>query len=123
MTQPRLDVMAIGNAIVDVIADADDRFLDEQGLAKGSMRLSDEAEAERLFAVMGPGRELSGGSAGNTAAGLAALGCEAGFIGQVADDQLGAIYKHDIESLGVDFLTPARSDVGATARSLILVTP
>lgn len=123
MTQPRLDVLAIGNAIVDVISDADDAFLNEQGLAKGSMRLIDEAEAERLYGLMGPGREASGGSAGNTAAGLAALGIKAGFIGQVADDQLGAIYRHDIRSLGVEFETPARSDVGATARSLILVTP
>jgi sugar/nucleoside kinase (ribokinase family) len=123
MTAPRLDVLAIGNAIVDVIADADDRFLESQGLHKGMMRLIDEREAERLYAAMGPGRELSGGSAGNTAAGLAALGCKAGFIGQVADDQLGAIYQHDIESLGVDFIVPARADVGATARSLILVTP
>ena len=123
MTAPRLDVMAIGNAIVDVIADADDNFLEEQGLAKASMRLIDEAEAERLYAAMGPGRELSGGSAGNTAAGLAALGCSAGFIGQVATDQLGAIYRHDVESLGVEFLVEARDDVGATARSLILVTP
>ena len=123
MTAPRLDVLAIGNAIVDVIADADDRFLDSQGLTKGMMRLIDAAEADRLYAAMGPGRELSGGSAGNTAAGLAALGCNAGFIGQVADDQLGAIYQHDIQSLGVDFIVPARADVGATARSLILVTP
>jgi sugar/nucleoside kinase (ribokinase family) len=123
MPSHRLDVLAIGNAIVDVIADADDAFLAEQGLTKGSMRLIDEAEAERLYGVMGPGRELSGGSAGNTAAGLAALGCTAGFVGQVADDQLGAIYKHDVESLGVEFLVPARSGVGATARSLILVTP
>ena len=123
MTAPRLDVLCIGNAIVDVIADADDRFLEEQGLTKGMMRLIDEREAERLYAAMGPARELSGGSAGNTAAGLAALGCKAGFIGQVADDQLGAIYQHDVESLGVDFIVPARADVGATARSLILVTP
>jgi sugar/nucleoside kinase (ribokinase family) len=72
---------------------------------------------------MGSGREVSGGSAGNTAAGLAALGIRTGFIGQVADDQLGQIYKHDIEAQGVDFLVPARSDVGATARCLILVTP
>ncbi len=122
MTQPRLDVLAIGNAIVDVIADADDAFLDAQGLAKGSMRLIDEAEAERLYGLMGPGREASGGSAGNTAAGLAALGIKAGFIGQVADDQLGSIYRHDIRSLGVQFDTPARSDVGATARCLVLVT-
>jgi len=123
MTERRLDVLAIGNAIVDVIADADDAFLAQQGLDKGSMRLIDETEAERLYGVMGPGRELSGGSAGNTAAGVAALGCRAGFIGQVADDQLGRIYRHDIQSLGVEFNTPARSDVGATARSLILVTP
>ena len=122
MTAPRLDVLAIGNAIVDVIADADERFLESQGLTKGMMRLIDEREAERLYGAMGPGRELSGGSAGNTAAGLAALGCKAGFIGQVADDQLGTIYQHDIESLGVDFIVPARADVGATARSLILVT-
>ena len=123
MTNPRYDVLCIGNAIVDVIANADDRFLDEQGLAKGSMRLIDEAEAVRLYEAMGPGREISGGSAGNTAAGLAALGLRAAFMGQVADDQLGAIYRHDIESQGIDFLVPARGDVGATARSLILVTP
>ena len=123
MTDRRLDVLAIGNAIVDVIADADDAFLQEQGLAKGSMRLIDEAESARLYGVMRPGRELSGGSAGNTAAGVAALGLKAGFIGQVADDQLGNIYRHDIRSQGVEFDTPARSDVGATASSLILVTP
>jgi len=123
MTHLSLDVLCIGNAIVDVISDADDAFLAGQGLDKGSMRLIDEAEAVRLYGVMGPGREVSGGSAGNTAAGLAALGLRTGFIGQVADDQLGKIYKHDIEAQGVDFLVPARSDVGATARCLILVTP
>jgi sugar/nucleoside kinase (ribokinase family) len=123
MTAPRLDVLAIGNAIVDVIADADDAFLAAQSLDKGSMRLIDEAEAERLYGLMGPGREASGGSAGNTAAGLAALGCKAGFIGQVANDQLGAIYRHDITSLGVEFPVAGRADVGATARCLILVTP
>ena len=123
MTQPRFDVLCVGNAIVDVIADASDDFLAEQGLTKGSMRLIDEAEAERLYGVMGPGRELSGGSAGNTAAGLAALGCKVGFMGQVADDQLGAIYRHDVQSLGVEFLVPPRAGIGATARSLILVTP
>jgi sugar/nucleoside kinase (ribokinase family) len=122
MTEKTVDVLAIGNAIVDVIADADDAFLAEQGLTKGSMRLIDESEAERLYGAMGPGRELSGGSAGNTAAGLAALGCSAAFAGQVADDELGGIYRHDIESMGIDFLVPPRSDVGATARSLILVT-
>ena len=123
MTNPTLDVLCIGNAIVDVIADADETFLADQGLDKGSMRLIDEAEAVRLYGVMGPGREVSGGSAGNTAAGLAAFGIRTGFIGQVADDQLGKIYQHDIEAQGIDFLVPARSDVGATARCLILVTP
>ena len=87
------------------------------------MRLIDEAEAVRLYSEMGPGREISGGSAGNTAAGLAALGIKAAFAGQVANDQLGKIYQHDIQSQGIDFLVPPRSDVGATARSLILVTP
>ena len=123
MTTTSLDVLCIGNAIVDVITDADDAFLSAQSLDKGSMRLIDEDEAVRLYGVMGPGREVSGGSAGNTAAGLAALGIRTGFIGQVADDQLGRIYKHDIEAQGVEFLVPARDDVGATARCLILVTP
>ena len=122
MTDKTVDVLAIGNAIVDVIADANDAFLEKHGLTKGSMRLLDETEAEQLYSDMGPGRELSGGSAGNTAAGLAALGCRAAFIGQVAKDALGDIYRHDIESMGIDFLVEPRSDVGATARSLILVT-
>jgi sugar/nucleoside kinase (ribokinase family) len=123
MTNTRYDVLCIGNAIVDVLADADDAFLTKQNLHKGSMRLIDEDEAVRLYDAMGPGREISGGSAGNTAAGLAALGLKAAFIGQVADDQLGKIYRHDIEAQGIDFLVEARNDVGATARSLILVTP
>ena len=123
MTQPRFDVLCIGNAIVDVIADADDAFLAAQGLDKGSMRLIDEAEAVRLYGEMGPGREISGGSAGNTAAGLAALGIRTAYVGQVATDQLGTIYRHDIQSQGIHFLVQPRSDVGATARSLILVTP
>ena len=123
MNDKLLDVLAIGNAIVDVIADADDAFLSAQGLDKGSMRLIDEGEAMRLYDEMGPGREVSGGSAGNTAAGLAAFGLKAGFIGQVADDELGDIYRHDISATGVSFTTPARGDVGASARCLILVTP
>ena len=123
MTKPRFDVLCIGNAIVDVIADTTDSFLSNQGLHQGSMRLIDEEEAVRLYEAMGPGREISGGSAGNTAAGLAALGLDAAFIGQVADDQLGQIYRHDIEAQGIAFLVEPRGDVGATARSLILVTP
>jgi sugar/nucleoside kinase (ribokinase family) len=123
MTQPSLDVIAIGNAIVDVIADADDAFLIAEGLTKGSMRLIDAEEAERLYDHMRPAREVSGGSAGNTAAGIAALGGRAGFIGQVAPDQLGEFYIHDLRAAGVTFTTPA-ADVGVpTARSMILVTP
>src|SRR5262245_65223438 len=123
MTNPRYDVLCIGNAIVDVIADTTDTFLSHQGLHKGSMRLIDQEEAVRLYDAMGPGREISGGSAGNTAAGLAAFGLKAAFVGQVAGDQLGKIYRHDIESQGIDFLVPGRNDLGATAWSLILVTP
>ncbi len=123
MNPNRLDVLAIGNAIVDVIADASDEFVAGEGLPKGSMRLIDEAEATRLYSAMGPAREASGGSAANTVAGLAALGLRAGFIGQLGDDQLGDIFTHDIRSLGVEFDTPPRGDVGATARCLILVTP
>src|SRR3954466_16138911 len=123
MPDPRLDVLCIGNAIVDVIANATDDFLREEGLTKDSMRLIDAEEAERLYAHMQPAREVSGGSAGNTAAGLAALGGRAAFIGQVAPDQLGKFYRHDLTAAGVEFITPA-NDVGLpTARSMILVTP
>jgi sugar/nucleoside kinase (ribokinase family) len=123
MTHPRHDVLCIGNAIVDIIADCSDDFLIAEGLTKGSMRLVDAEEAERLYSHMGPAREVSGGSAGNTAAGIAALGGKAAFIGQVAPDQLGEFYIHDLRAAGVEFSTrPA--DVGVpTARSMILVTP
>jgi sugar/nucleoside kinase (ribokinase family) len=123
MTQPRFDVLCIGNAIVDVIADCDDAFLDAEGLTKGSMRLIDAEEAERLYSHMGPALEVSGGSAGNTAAGIAAFGGKAAFIGQVAPDQLGEFYIHDLRAAGVEFATKP-ADVGVpTARSMILVTP
>ncbi len=123
MTEPRLDVLAIGNAIVDVIASADDAFIAAEGLPKGSMRLIDAEEATRLYDHMGPAREISGGSAANTVAGIAMLGGRTGFIGQVAEDQLGEVFRHDIRAIGVEFETPA-ADLGApTARCLILVTP
>jgi sugar/nucleoside kinase (ribokinase family) len=123
VSDPRLDVLAIGNAIVDVIASADDSFLEAERLVKGSMRLVDADEAERLYGGMAPGRETSGGSAANTVAGIAALGLRAGFIGQVAGDQLGEVFAHDIRALGVEFATPPRSGEVPTARCLILVTP
>jgi sugar/nucleoside kinase (ribokinase family) len=123
MADHRLDVLAIGNAIVDVIANVDDPFLEREGLTKGSMRLIDAEEAERLYAQMPSPKQVSGGSAGNTAAGVAALGGRAGFIGQVADDQLGEFYIRDLRSTGVQFDT-APADFGVpTARSMVLVTP
>lgn len=123
MTDRPIDVLAIGNAIVDVIADASDDFIARERMVKGAMRLIGEAEADRLYADMGPARETSGGSAANTVAGLASFGLNAAFIGQLADDQLGAIFRHDIRSLGVQFETPLKTGIGATARCLILVTP
>ena len=123
MTEPTLDIVAIGNAIVDVIAQADEAFVVSEGVAKGSMRLMDEATSDSLYSRMGPGREISGGSAANTVAGMAMLGCKCGFIGQVADDQLGEVFAHDIRANGVVFDTAVRSGQPSTARCLILVTP
>jgi len=123
VTDTRLDVLAIGDAVVDVIARADDDFLIEEGLVKGSMQVLDADGATRLYARMRQARETSGGSAANTMAGVAALGGRAGFVGQVADDQLGDIFTHDIRALGVEFLTPPKSGGEPTGRCLILVTP
>jgi sugar/nucleoside kinase (ribokinase family) len=117
------DVVGIGNAIVDVLVQADDRFLEEHDLTKGTMALVDEHQAERLYASVGPGLETSGGSAANTLAGVAQLGGRAGFIGRVRDDQLGGIFAHDIRSVGARFETPAATEGPSTARCLILVTP
>jgi sugar/nucleoside kinase (ribokinase family) len=117
------DVAGIGNAIVDVISHADDSFLLEQGIPKGSMRLIDAAQAEALYGRMGSGRETSGGSAANTLAGLASLGGRGVFIGKVADDQLGNVFAHDIRAVGVRFETAPLVGGAATARCLILVTP
>jgi len=119
----RFDVVAIGNAIVDVLARADDALIEAEGLTKGSMRLIDAVEAERLYAAMGPAVEVSGGSAANTLAGMAALGERCAFIGQVADDQLGHVFTHDLRALGVAYETPALKEGAPTARCLILVTP
>jgi sugar/nucleoside kinase (ribokinase family) len=117
------DVAAIGNAIVDVIAPADEAFLVEAGLAKGSMSLIDDAPAERLYAKMAAGIEASGGSGANTAAGVASLGGEAVYIGKVADDQLGEVFAHDMRAIGVDFDIPPLTGGPATGRCLINVTP
>jgi fructokinase len=118
-----LDVVGIGNAIVDVLVQADERFLEAHGLRKGAMVLVEEDEARRLYEASGPGLETSGGSAANTLAGIAQLGGRAGFIGRVRDDQLGAIFAHDIRAVGALFETPPAHTGPSTARCLILVTP
>lgn len=123
MSDPTLDVVAIGNAIVDVISQEDDAFIASHALTKGGMQLIDADQAELLYADMGTAREISGGSAANTLAGIAALGGQCGFIGQVHDDQLGAIFAHDIRAIGIRFETAAASDGPPTARCLIMVTP
>ena len=117
-----LDVVGIGNAIVDVLVQADEAFLEAHDLTKGTMALIDEQQAERLYASVGPGLETSGGSAANTLAGIAQLGGRAGFIGRVRDDQLGAIFSHDIRAVGARFETPPATTGPSTARCLILVT-
>src|SRR5216683_5742945 len=117
-----IDVVGIGNAIVDVIAHADERFIAAQGLAPGAMTLIDADRADSLYAAMGPAIESSGGSAGNTMAGIASLGGAGAYIGKVRDDLLGAVFRHDITAVGVRFDTPAATAGPATARCLILVT-
>ena len=123
MPAPSIDVIAIGNAIVDVMAPCADSLIEELGMVRGAMTLVDAEQAERLYRRMGPAREISGGSAANTLAGLAALGLKCGFIGQVADDQLGAVFAHDIRAGGIAFTTPARAEDPPTARCLIFVSP
>jgi sugar/nucleoside kinase (ribokinase family) len=127
MADAALDIVAMGDAIVDVIADCDDEFIWAHNLPKGSMQLLSPEEADKLYAAMGVAREMSGGSAANSMAGVAAMGGNAAFIGQIAEDQLGLIFEHDMHALGVRFDTPAlpRGDGSGppTGRCLILVTP
>lgn len=123
MTQALHDVLGVGNAIVDILAETDDAFLAAQAMEKGAMTLVDEARAHAIYAAMGPGVEASGGSAANTIAGVASFGGKAAFIGRVRDDEFGRIFAHDLRSLGVTYETPAANDGAATARCLVLVTP
>ena len=123
MNNAKFDVTAIGNAIVDVIAQADDALLAAHKLPKGAMNLIDAEMAEKLYSIMGPGKEASGGSAGNTIAGIAMLGGKTAYIGKVADDQLGKIFTHDIRAAGVTYDTKPLVGGLPTARSLIFVTP
>ncbi|UTW51779.1 adenosine kinase [bacterium SCSIO 12827] len=123
MTNPRFDVAGIGNAIVDVLTQTDDAFLEREGLAKGAMTLVDEAQAAAVYDKAGPAMECSGGSAANTIAVMARLGAKCAFMGKVKDDAFGRIFGHDIRSLGVHFDTAAATDGPATANCLVLVTP
>jgi sugar/nucleoside kinase (ribokinase family) len=123
MTVHRFDVTAIGNAIVDVLAQAEDSLLEMHDLRKGGMSLIDAADAERLYGIMGPGKEASGGSAANTVAGIAMLGGRAAYIGKVAADQLGHVFTHDIRAVGVTYDTAPLVEGLSTARCLIFVTP
>jgi sugar/nucleoside kinase (ribokinase family) len=123
MSQPRYDVTAIGNAIVDIIGHCDDAYLAKIGAAKGSMRLVDAGTMAGIYSGIGPAIESSGGSAANTMAGIASFGGIAGFIGKVADDDFGRIFMHDIRSIGVAFNGAPIANSAPTSRSLILVTP
>jgi len=123
MVAPRYDVIGLGNAIVDVLARAEDDFLVKHGMAKGSMSLIDEARAEAIYAAMGPAIEVSGGSAANAIVGVASFGGRAAFIGTVKEDVLGGVFSHDIRAEGVTFNTTPFKNGPSTARSYILVTP
>ncbi|MEM9625692.1 MAG: adenosine kinase [Pseudomonadota bacterium] len=117
------DVVGLGNAIIDVVAETSDDLLKRVDLAKGTMTLVDETRSAELYAAMGPAIEISGGSAGNTMAALAGLGADAAYIGKVRDDQLGEVFRHDIRAVGVAFDTPPLTEGPSTARCLVFVTP
>jgi len=119
---PSYDVVGLGNALVDVITYGDDQFLASHDLAKGSMALIDEDQATRLYAAMGVGTEMSGGSAANTVAGVASFGGRAAFVGKVRDDQLGRVFAHDLAANGVTFAARPASEGPPTGRCLIVVT-
>jgi sugar/nucleoside kinase (ribokinase family) len=123
MTDKRYDVVAIGNAIVDIIGRCDEQFLVDHGATKGAMTLVDADRVAALYASMGPGIAASGGSAANTMAGLASFGGKVAFIGKVADDEFGKIFHHDINAIGVKFESQPVTGGDPTGRCLILVTP
>lgn len=123
MAETKYDVLTIGNAIVDILARAEEDLLVTLGVTKGMMRLIDTDEAARLYDMIGPAVEASGGSAGNTAAGVASFGARAAYIGKVATDQLGRIFTHDLRALGVHFATAPLAGGAPTASSTILITP
>jgi sugar/nucleoside kinase (ribokinase family) len=123
MPAQRYDVIGVGNAIVDVIAQTGDDFITAHQLNKGSMRLIDAEQAVRLYDAMPPSIEASGGSAANTVAGVSSLGSRVAYVGKVRDDQLGAVFRHDLRAIGVDFDVPLAQGGPPTGRCLIVVTP
>jgi sugar/nucleoside kinase (ribokinase family) len=123
VAEPELDVVGIGNALVDVLSQADEDEVTRQGLVKGTMHLVDEARARTLYEAMGPGVEMSGGSAANTVVGVASFGGRAHYVGKVRDDQLGEVFGHDLRATGVGYDTPQATSGPPTGRCLILVTP
>lgn len=123
MTDTRFDIIGIGNAMVDVTTRVEDTFLSRHDMHKGAMILVDAAAAEAIYAVMPPGLESSGGSAGNTCAVAAVLGARVAYLGKVADDQLGDVFAHDLRTLGVHFPSARLIGGAPTARCLIMVTP
>lgn len=123
MADAQLDVVGVGNAIVDVIAQADEALIERLNLSKGTMTLIDAEDADRLYGEMGAGIETSGGSAANTLAGIASLGGAGAYIGKVRDDQLGGVFSHDIRAVGVDYRSRPATKGESTARCLIFVTP
>jgi sugar/nucleoside kinase (ribokinase family) len=123
VAEPELDVVGIGNALVDVLSHADEDEVTRQGLVKGTMHLVDEARARTLYEAMGPGVEMSGGSAANTVVGVASFGGRAHYVGKVRDDQLGEVFGHDLRATGVGYDTPRATSGPPTGRCLILVTP
>ena len=122
MSEKKFDVVAIGNAIVDILAYTDDAFLQKHDLTKGAMTLIDDKTAKTLYADMGTATECSGGSAANTIVGLASLGAKTAFVGKVKDDQFGDIFSHDIKNIGVHFESERSVDGPPTAQCLVLVT-
>ena len=123
MASARYDVLGIGNAIVDVIARAEEDFLLAQGMRKGAMALIDEARAQAIYDAMGPAVEMSGGSAANTIVGVAGFGARGAFVGKVKDDGLGRVFSHDIRAAGVSFATAPAVAGPSTGRCYVLVTP
>ena len=116
-------LVGIGNALVDVLAPVEDTFLEAHALDKGAMTLVDNERSAAIYKDMPPAQEVSGGSCGNTMAGFASLGGKGAFIGKVRDDQLGTVFRHDMQSIGVEFVTSAASEGPATGSCLVLITP